>query len=137
MKRFEAIQEAIGERWGSDPAAAVCRAILEFAVSKPTEESVMLTFGDFLNVAGADYQREELQRALAILVSRFHALELKLVFFDEDEGPIYLDKEEQRAFLETGKLIHPHEGEEVQHGAEKTFPYYVAHPRALLEEVVA
>lgn len=137
MRRFEAIERAIADKWGSDPAVGVCRVILHYAVSKPTEESVMLTFGDFTKLAGADYHQEELQRAIAILVSRYHALEMRLVFFDEEDGPIYLDSEEQKDFVDTGKLIHPHHGVVVEGGEDRTYPYYVAKPQALLEEVAA
>lgn len=97
----------------------------------------MLTFGDFKRLAGTDYGQEELQRAIAILVSRYHALEMRLVFMDDEEGPIYLEPEEQRDFIDTGKLTHPHRGVVVEGGEERTFPYYIAKPQALLEEVVA
>lgn len=137
MRRFEAIEHAIADKWGSDPAVGVCRVILQYAVSKPSEKSVMLTFGDFKNIAGADYDQEELQRAIAILVSRYHALEMRLVFIDDEEGPIYLEPDEQQDFIETGKLTHPHHGVVVDDGEERTFPYYVAKPQALLEEVTA
>lgn len=135
MRRFEKIEHAIADKWGSDPAVNVCRGILHYAISKPSEESVMLTFGDFKKIAGASFDQEELQRALAILVSRFHALEMRLVFIDEDRGPIYLEPDEQRDFIETGKLTHPHDGVVIEGGEERTFPYYVAKPGALLEEV--
>lgn len=135
MRRFEAIEHAIADKWGSDPAVSVCRIILHYAVSKPGEDSVMLTFGDFKNIAGASYDQEELQRAIAILVSRYHALEMRLVFIDETDGPIYLQPDEQQDFIETGKLTHPHNGVVVEGGEERTFPYYVAVPRTLLEEV--
>lgn len=97
----------------------------------------MLTFGDFKKLAGATYDQEELQRAIAILVSRYHALEMRLVFIDEEEGPIYLEADEQQDFMDTGKLTHPHRGIVVDGGEDKTFPYYVAKPQALLEEVAA
>lgn len=135
MRRFEAIEQAIANRWGSDPAVGVCRVILHYAVSKPAEESVMLTFGDFKRLAGASYDQDELQRAIAILVSRYHALEMRLVFIDEDEGPIYLEPHEQKDFVATGKLTHPHRGVVVEGGEDHTFPYYLAKPQALLEEV--
>lgn len=135
MRVFEKIERAIADKWGSDPAVNVCRGILHYAVSKPGEESVMLTFGDFKKIAGADYDQDELQRAIAILVSRFHALEMRLVFIDENDGPIYLEPDEQRDFIETGKLTHPHDGVIVEGGEERTFPYYVANPGELLEEV--
>ncbi len=135
MRRFEAIEHAIADKWGSDPAVGICRVILHYAVSKPAEDSVMLTFGDFKNLAGTSYDQEELQRALAILVSRFHALEMRLVFIDENEGPIYLDSDEQRDFISTGRLTHPHRGVIVDGGENRTFPYYVAKPKTLLEEV--
>lgn len=137
MKRFEAIEHAIANKWGTDPAVGVCHAILEYAVSKPAEESVMLTFGDFKNLVGADFDQEELQRAIAILVSRFNALEMRLVFIDDDEGPIYLEADEQQDFIDTGKLTHPHRGVVVDGGEDRTFPYYVAKPKTLLEEVAA
>lgn len=135
MKRFEAIEHAIASKWGADPAVRVCHAILEYAVSKPAEESVMLTFGDFKNLVGADFDQDELQRAIAILVSRFNALEMRLVFIDEDKGPIYLEADEQQNFLDTGKLIHPDRGVVVVGGEDRTFPYFVAKPKTLLEEV--
>lgn len=137
MKRFEAIEHAIANKWGADPAVGVCHAILEYAVSKPAEESVMLTFGDFKNLVGADFDQEELQRAIAILVSRFNALEMRLVFIDDDEGPIYLKADQQQDFIDTGKLTHPNHGVVVDGGEDRTFPYYVAKPKALLEEVAA
>ncbi len=135
MRRFEIIEQAIEARWGIDPTVGVCRLILEYAVSKPTQETVMLTFGDFKRIAGADYDQEELQRAIAILVSRFHALEMRLVFIDNDEGPIYLKPDEQQDFIERGQLIHPHRGVLVEGGEKNTFPYYIARPQTLLEEV--
>ena len=137
MRRFEAIEHAIADKWGADPAVGVCRVILEYAVSKPAEESVMLTFGDFKKLAGAEFNQEELQRAIAILVSRYHALEMRLVFIDDDEGPIYLEPDEQQDFIDTGKLTHPHHGVVVDGGEDRTFPFYVAKPQTLLEEVAA
>ncbi|MGL5837023.1 MAG: hypothetical protein ACRCY3_00815 [Sphingorhabdus sp.] len=95
----------------------------------------MLTFGDFKKLAGADYDQEELQRAVAILVSRYHALEMRLVFIDDEEGPIYLEPYEQQDFIDTGKLTHPKRGVVVDGGEDRTFPYYVAKPQKLLEEM--
>ncbi|MDW9593792.1 hypothetical protein GOA63_16425 [Sinorhizobium meliloti] len=135
MKRFQAIEKAIQERWAGDPAAGMCCAILDYAVSKPDETSVMLTFGDFSKLTGASFDQEELQRAIAILVSRYSALEMRLIFFDEKDGPLYLDKEEQSDFVKTGTLAHPHSGEIVQDAKDRIFPYYIAQPQALLEEV--
>lgn len=135
MRRFEAIEHAIADKWGSDPAVGVCRMILHYAVSKPAQDSVTLTFGDFKKIAGASYDQEELQRAIAILVSRYHALEMRLIFFDDNDGPIYLNPDEQRYFIETGRLTHPHNGVVVEGGEDRTFPYYVAVPHTLLEEV--
>lgn len=135
MRVFEKIERAIADKWGSDPAVNVCRGILHYAVSKPGEESVMLTFGDFKKIAGASFDQEELQRAIGILVSRFHALEMRLVFIDDEKGPIYLEPDEQRDFIETGKLTHPHDGVIIEGGEERTFPYFVAKPSLLLEEV--
>ncbi|MBS0988819.1 hypothetical protein JK182_09105 [Acetobacter okinawensis] len=137
MRRFEAIEHAIAEKWGSDPAVGVCRLILEYVVSKPAEESVMLTFGDFKNIAGADFDQEQLQMAIAILVSRYNVLEMRLVFMDDNEGPIYLEPDEQQDFIDTGQLTHPHSGVVVNGGEDQIFPYYVAKPQTLLEEVAA
>lgn len=135
MKRFEAIEQAIKDRWADDPAVRMCCDILNFAVSKPDEAAVMLTYGDFAKLTGATFEREELQRAITILVSRFSALEMRLVFVDDKDGPFYLDKEEQKDFINSGKLAHPQSGETVEGAEERIFPYYVAEPKSLLEEV--
>lgn len=135
MKRYEAIENAIAKRWGKDPAVQICCAILDYVVSKPQETSVMLTYGDFGKLTGSTYDQEELQRAIAILVSRFRALDMRLVFFDEDDEPHYLDEEEQSDFIETGELAHPDSGDLVPDAKERIFPYYLAAPQALLEEV--
>ena len=135
MKRFEAIEKAIASRWGNMPAVNICRAILEHAASNPTMPRLMLTYGDFDKLTGLRYDTEELQQAITILVSRFHALEMRLVFIDEHEKTFYLEDEEQTEFLETGELAHPDSGETVPDAEDRTFPYYVAFPPALLEEV--
>jgi alkylated DNA nucleotide flippase Atl1 len=137
MRRFEAIEKAIAVRWGDAPAVKICHLILEFAASKPTEPRLMLTYGDIGKLTGFGYEAEELQQALAILVSRFRALEMRLVFIDEQEEVHYLEAEEQRDFLETGELAHPNSGRIVSNAKERTFPYYVVFPPSLVEEVAS
>jgi len=95
----------------------------------------MLTYGDFDKLTGLRYDTEELQQAITILVSRFHALEMRLAFIDETEKTFYLEDEEQQEFVQTGELAHPDSGLSVTDAKERVFPYYVAFPPVLTEEV--
>jgi hypothetical protein len=95
----------------------------------------MLTYGDLAKLTGFDYNAEELQQAITILVSRFRALEMRLAFVDEAETTFYLEDEEQREFIETGELAHPSSGHTVSNAKERTYPYYIAFPPCLLEEI--
>lgn len=135
MKRFEAIERSILSRWGNMPAVNICRAILEHAASKPTVDRLMLTYGDLYKLIGLRYDAEELQQAITILVNRFNALEMRMLFVDDHQKEFYLEDEEQSDFLETGELAHPESGQTVINPEDHVFPYYVAFPPDLLEEV--
>lgn len=135
MKRRYAIELKIAERWGGDPIAKICKQILEFVASHPNQSQVMLNYSDLLKITGKRYTSEALQRALSILISRFSALQLGIVFFDEAGDPHYLDDEAKIEFVENGLLAHPETGQLIDDASDKAYPYYLANPADLLEEV--
>jgi len=137
MRRFEQIEEAIASRWGDNPAVKICRVILDYVASKSTCESLMITYGDINKMTGMRYDLDELQQAITILVSRFNALELHLAFVDELERTFYLEEDDVKDFFETGKIAHPESGETITDAKDRTYPYYVAFPSSMLEEVAA
>ena len=135
MRRFEVIEQAIATKWGDDPAVRVCHAIIEHVVSKASTPKLMLTYSDLLKITGLSFDEDSLQQAVTILTTRFKALKLRLLYIDPCGELFYLDEEEQSEFLESGVLSHPSSGEIVEAPEEHTYPYYIACPPALVEEV--
>lgn len=137
MKRFEVIESLIAQRWGEVSAVQICKAILDYIVERQDQVEVSLTFSDFSRITGFDHKQDDIYQAIAILVTRFKALDMRLVYIDEDNREIHLDKEEQKDFIRSGELSHPDTGLTVDNASEHVFPYYIAEPKTLLEEVDA
>ena len=135
MQRKDIIRLAIEERWRGDDASEICLQILDFISSKSDQNEVMLNYADLHRITGKKFDNTVLQRALAILISRFSALKLGLVFFDENGQAFYLDREQKFEFVENGYLAHPETGQDVEDAENRTYPYYLAYPSELLKEV--
>lgn len=137
MQRKDIIRRAINKRWHDDDAGEICLKILDFVSSRSEQNEVMLNYADLHRITGRGFDNAVLQRALAILISRFDALSLGLVFFDDYGKAFYLDGEQKLAFIESGYLAHPETGQNIEDAENRTYPYYLAYPPELLKEVPA
>lgn len=122
----------IRDRWGGDPAEALCLAILQYMLGQPSQKLSMLTFADFISIAGRENVDGELMRAISILVSSVDALDTRYMFIDDDGEEFELDDEEIAEARKTGLFVHPETGRPVDEYERKLFPFFTP-SRAFLQ----
>jgi hypothetical protein len=114
MTSLETMRAEISRRWDDNPAVPISIRILEFLAEAPEEELQMLTFYSLSKIAQTDGIDDLLIQAVGLLSnSSISAIEVQLVFIDDEEEYFPISKTEYATAKEIGFLPHPETGEQL------------------------
>lgn len=135
MNKREKIFEYYKTRWSDNPFRDVCLRLLDSLINSPEDELRMLTFQSFAKMLGKRAFDDEILNAVAILSSsKTYALKKGLLYIDGENEHV-LDEEELKLFRDTGVMIDPESGQEVENAADKLVPFF--YPSELIREAKA
>lgn len=121
MSNEDHIIAAIEEDWNSSPNAELCLKIVELVRSDKTFVHITLPLISKL------LERDDYENILAVLnylsSPRIKFLKERFELIDDNET-IEVDVAEVSSALETGYLVNPKTGEEIEHFSEDIFVYY-------------
>jgi hypothetical protein len=129
----QVIIEQIKNDWGSNPQSLICLKILNYLLQISNNSSFHITYGSLKRVAEIACNEKELLTAIQYLCGeRTHLLEARFELVDKDD---YFDisNSELKTARETGKLIHPENGEIVSDFEDKVVMYF--QPSSLVKSI--
>jgi hypothetical protein len=129
----QVIIEQIKNDWGSNPQSLICLKILNYLLQISNNSSFHITYGSLKRVVEIACNEKELLTAIQYLCGeRTHLLEARFELVDKDD---YFDisNSELKIARETGKLIHPENGEIVSDFEDKVVMYF--QPSSLVQSI--
>lgn len=132
MASIDQLKEEVSRNWGEHPACRLCIKIIEHMNALPADELAMLTFADLKDASGEQEFSQRIVDAAALLSSTsIHALDTHLLFIDDEENEIEIDKADLATARRSGVFIHPKTGDPVCDFESKIIPFFVASKRFL------
>ncbi|MDB9524770.1 hypothetical protein PN498_02120 [Oscillatoria sp. CS-180] len=126
MTSKRTLLETIRDDWGENIQSHICMEIVDYIFSVPCDQLAYLTYGTFRNVTQNKYSNQELLSAIQYLYGDvMKVLEVKFEYIEDGED-YPLDKEELAKAEETGYLVHPETGKEIEDFRDKVFIYFDA-----------
>src|SRR4051812_19587219 len=114
MASIDQLKEEVSKKWGDHPACRLCINIIEYLGALSADELAMLTFTDLKDASGEREFTQRIVDAVALLSSTsIHALDTHLLFIDDEENEIEIDKADLAHARRSGVFVHPKTGDSV------------------------
>jgi hypothetical protein len=126
MTKVGDLKAKLNREWPAGHRLELSLRIIDYLTDIPNDQLEMLTFSSIMKVAGADDVDADLVGAVSLLSNNsIHALETRLLFIDDDNRRLKIDKKELAEARRKGIFIHPESGEPVEDFESKIIPYFV------------